>query len=70
MDSVLNEGRLDFLQQSKGNFLYSTATSNSIMDYSIKVMEDSIVDSPPSHNPVLTTVMSPLLLKGRIRLGA
>jgi hypothetical protein len=70
VDSVLNEGRLDFLQQNKGNFLYSTATSNSIMDYSIKGMDDSVVDSLPSRGPVLTAVMSPSPLKGRTRSGA
>ena len=70
MDSVLNEGGLDFSQQSKGNFLYSIATTNSIMHYSTKVMEDSVVDNCPSCGSILTAVTSPSLLKGKTRSKA
>jgi hypothetical protein len=70
VDSVLNEGGLDFSQQSKENFLYSAAPANSTMDYSTKVMEDSVIDSPPNRCPILTAMTSSSPLKGRIRSGA
>jgi hypothetical protein len=52
MDSILDQGRLVHSQRSKGNFLFSTATANSIMDYSAKVIEDNVVDSPPSRGHI------------------
>ena len=70
MDSILNEGGLDFSQQSKENFLYSAALANSTIYYSTKVMEDSLVDSPPTRGPVPNSVMSSLPLKGKTRFGA
>jgi hypothetical protein len=70
VDSVLNEGGLDFSQQSKENFLYSAAPANSTMDYSTKVMEDSVVDSPPSRGPIPNAVTSPSPLKGKTRSRA
>jgi hypothetical protein len=58
---------LDFSQRSKGNFLYSTALANSTMDYSTKVIEDGVVDSPLSrgHVPHVVGSSSPLRVKMR-----
>ena len=42
-----------FLQHSKGNLLYSTATTQSMIDYLPKALEDGIVDTPSSHGVVL-----------------
>jgi hypothetical protein len=54
---------LDYSQRSKLNFLYSAATTNSTMDYSVKVIEDDAVDSPPSRSQIPLTVSSPSPLK-------
>ena len=58
MISVMDLGRLDYSQQSKGNFLYSTATVNSTMDYLIKVIEDNVVNSPQVRGHVLLWELS------------
>jgi hypothetical protein len=63
MDPVLDQGGLDFSQQSKGNFLFSAATTHSTMDFLAKVIEDGVVDSPPSHGHVLQGVSSPSPLR-------
>ena len=50
-----------FLQHSKGNLLYSTATTQSIMDYLPKAVKDGVVDSPSSCEvPVAVNLPSPL----------
>ena len=41
-----------FLQQSKGNFLYSIATIQLTMDYLSNALEDGVVDSLLSHGPM------------------
>jgi hypothetical protein len=58
-------GGWDSSIQSKGNFLYSAATTNSTMDCSTKMMEDGVVDSPPNRNvqPVAVSSPSPLRAK-------
>jgi hypothetical protein len=58
-------GRWDGSIQSKGNFLYSVATTNSTKDSSTKMMEDGVVDSPPNRNvqPVAVSSPSPLRAK-------
>jgi hypothetical protein len=53
------------LLQSKGNFLYSTATTNSTMDSSTKTMNDGVVDSPPNCNAQSVTVSSPSPLRAK-----
>ena len=53
-----------FPQHSKGNLLYSAATTQSTMDYSPKAMEDGVVDSPPSCE-VLVAMNSPFPLRGK-----
>ena len=58
VDSVMEIGASAFPQHSKGNLLYSAATTQSTMDYSSKVVEDGVVDSPPSRE-VLVAVNSP-----------
>jgi hypothetical protein len=63
VDSIMDLEGLDCSQQSKLNFLYSAATANSTMDYLVKVIEDGMVDSPPSRNQIPLTVSSPSPLK-------
>jgi hypothetical protein len=63
MDSVFDCGGGDYSLQSKGNILYSAATANSTMDSSTKIMEDGIVDSPPTRNAQPLRVISPLPLR-------
>jgi hypothetical protein len=60
-------GGLDFSQPSKGNYLFSAATANSTMDYSTKVIEDGVVDSPPSSNHVPQVVSSPSPLRAYMK---
>jgi hypothetical protein len=69
LDLVMDLERLDFFQQNKGNFLYFAATANSTMDYSAKVIEDSVVDSPPSCGRASLTVSSLPPLRGRPNHG-
>ena len=56
-----------FSQHSKGNLLYSAATAQSTMDYSSKVAEDGVVDSPPSRE-VLVAMNLPSPLRGKAML--
>jgi hypothetical protein len=58
---------VDYSQQSKVNFLYFTATTNSTMDYLVKVIEDGVVDSSPSRSQIPLTVNSPSPLRGTSR---
>jgi hypothetical protein len=66
VDSVFDCGGGDYSLQSKGNILYSAATANSTMDSSTKIMEDGIVDSPPTRNaqPLRTKSMTPTHIQG------
>ena len=68
MDLVLDLKGLDFSQQRKENFLFFAATVNSTMDYSIKVIEDSVVDNPPNHGhvPQVVNSLSPLRMKRKL----
>jgi hypothetical protein len=70
MDSILDQEGLDFSQPSEENFLFPIATANSMMDYSTKVIEDGIVDSPPSRGHVRQGVSSPSPLRVRINAAA
>ena len=45
-DSILDYGQYMIL--STGNFLCSLPTVNSIMDFSVKPIEEGVVDSPPN----------------------
>jgi hypothetical protein len=58
---------VDFSQHNKGNFLFPALTANSTMDYSTKVIEDGVVDSPPSCSHVLLMVSLPSPLRGKTR---
>ena len=71
MDSVLDCGGGGFSLQSKGNFLYSAATTNSTMDSSVKTMEDGVEDSPPNRNaqPLRVSSLSPLKAKSTTQTG-
>jgi hypothetical protein len=70
MDSILDQGGLVHSQRSKGNFLFSAATANSTMDYSAKVIEDGVVDSPPSRGHVSQVVSSPSPLRVKTKAAA
>ena len=65
VDSVLDCGGGGYALESKGNFFYSTATTNSTMDNSTKTLEDGVVDSPPNCNvhPLRFSSLSPLKAK-------
>ena len=49
----------------KGHLLYSTATTQSTMDYLRKAVEDDVVDSPPSRGIILVPINSPIPLRGK-----
>ena len=65
VDSVMEFGTCAFLQRRKGNFLYSAATTQSMIDYSRKALEDGIVDSPPNRDVVPVAVNSPSPLRSK-----
>ena len=64
-DSILDYGQYVIL--STGNFLYSAPTVNSTMDFSVKPIEEGVVDSPPNSKLRLpiSCSPSPLRLMGR-----
>jgi hypothetical protein len=62
-DSILDYGQYEIL--STGNFLCSTPTLNSTMDFSIRSVEDGVVDSPPDRKPRLPVLFSPSPLRSR-----
>ena len=56
-DSILDYGQYVIL--STGNFLCSAPTVNSTMDFSVKHIEDGVVDSPPNSKLRLPISYSP-----------
>ena len=48
---------------STGNFLYSAPTVNSTMDFSVKPIEEGVVDSPPNSKFRLPILCSPSPLR-------
>ena len=64
-DSILDYGQYMIL--STGNFLCSTPTVNSIMDFSIKPIEEGVVDSPPNSKLRLPISCSPSPLRSMDR---
>lgn len=48
---------------STGNFLCSAATANSTMDFSLKPVDDGVVDSPPNRTPQQPKSCSPSPLR-------
>ena len=52
---------VEFFQQSKRNFLYSIAIANLAVGYSTMVIEDGMVDNPPSRGPnfIIVNSLSP-----------
>ena len=56
-DSILDYGQYVIL--STGNFLCSAPTVNSTMDFSIKPIEEGVVDSPPNRKLRLLILCSP-----------
>ena len=67
VDSVMDIGAYAISQHSKGNLLYSAPTAQSTMDYSLKAVDNGVVDSPPSRGASLT-VNSPSLLREKGKL--
>ena len=60
-DSILDYGQYVIL--STGNFLCSAPTVNSTMDFSVKHIEDGVVDSPPNSKLRLPISCSPSPLR-------
>jgi hypothetical protein len=54
-------------QVNFGIFLFSTAIANSTMDYSTKMIENGVVDSPPSCDHILQGVSLPSPLRVRTK---
>lgn len=64
-DSVMDYGQYVIL--STGNFLCSAPTINSTMDFSVKHIDDEVVDSPPDRKPRVPASCSPSPLRSRDR---
>ena len=64
-DSILDYGQYVIL--STGNFLCSVPTVNSTMDFSVKPIEEGVVDSPPNRNLRMPISCSPLPLRSMHR---
>ena len=64
-DSILNYGQYVIL--STGNFLCSTPTVNSTMDFSVKPIKEGVVDSPPNSKLRLPISCSPSPLRSMDR---
>ena len=62
-DSILDYGQYVIL--STGNFLCSAPTLNLSMDFSIKYIEDGVVNSPPNKKSLLLVSCSPSPLHSR-----
>lgn len=58
VDSIMDYGPCAISQRNKGNFMYSTATTQSKMDFSAKSVEDNVVNSSPNGWPRPLTVSS------------
>ena len=61
VDSILDYGQYVIL--STGNFLFSAPTVNSTMDFSVKPIEEGVVDSPPNSKLRLPILCSPSPLR-------
>ena len=64
-DSILDYGQYVIL--STGNFLFSAPTVNSTMDFSVKPIEEGVVDSPPNSKLRLPMLCSPSPLRSMDR---
>ena len=64
-DSILDYGQYVIL--STGNFLCSAPTVNSTMDFSVKPIEEGMVDSPPNSKLRLPISCSPSPLRSMHR---
>ena len=64
-DSILDYGQYVIL--STGNFLCSVPTVNSTMDFSVKPIEEGVVDSPPNSKLRLPISCSPSPLRSMHR---
>ena len=65
VDSVMEVEACALWEHGKGHLLYSAATVQSTMDYSRKVVEDDVVDSPPNHGIIPVPINSPSPLRGK-----
>ena len=68
VDSILDYGQYVIL--STGNFLCSAPTINSTMDFSVKPIEEGVVDSPPNSKLRLPISCSPSPLRLMDRLAS
>ena len=64
-DSILDYGQYAILQSGLGHIMYSAATAQSTMDFSVKPINHGVVDSPPSGGKRPRPVSSPSPLKAR-----
>ena len=64
-DSILDYGQYVIL--STGNFLCSAPTVNSTMDFSVKPIEEGVVDSPPNSKLRVLILCSPSPLRSMHR---
>ena len=64
-DSIMDYGKYAILQSGLGHIMYSVATAHSTMDFSMKPIDDGVVDSPPNSGKRSRPVSLPLPLKSR-----
>ena len=64
-DSILDYEQ--YVIFSTGNFLYSAPMVNSTMDFSVKPIEEGVVDSPPNSKLRLPILYSPSPLRSMDR---
>ena len=67
-DSILNYGQYVIL--STGNFLCSAPAINSTMDFSVKPIDEGVVDSPPNSKLRLPISCSPSLVRSMDRCAS
>lgn len=62
-DSIMDYGQYAISQSGLGHIMYSAATAQSTMDFSMKPIDDGVVDSPPNGGKRPRPVRSPSPLK-------
>ena len=66
-DSFSDYGQFAISQSGLGHIMYSAATTQSTMDFSIMPVDEGVVDSPPNGGKCPLTRSSPSLVKIRAR---
>lgn len=67
VDSLLNPEDFGLSLRSKGVLLHSAATAQSTMDYSTMAVDEGVVNSPVTREPIPSRVNSPSPLWPRFR---